>query len=41
MDPPNLRKKHIANDKKKGKCTIYSSKHVRFLEQLKAKATNV
>ena len=29
MDPPSLRKKHMAKDKQKCKGQIYSQKHVR------------
>lgn len=34
MDPPNLRKKHLAKDKSNGKGTVYSSKHIRMMEKL-------
>ncbi len=30
MDPPNLRKKHEANDKNKSKGKVYSQKHIRI-----------
>lgn len=32
MDHPNLRKKHVANDKKRGKVFVYNSKFIRIRE---------
>lgn len=37
MDPPSLRKKHVAKDKKKDKQFVYSNKHVRMMEAKKTK----
>ena len=33
MDPPKLRKKHTANDKKKNKVFVYNQKSIRIKEQ--------
>ena len=36
MDPPKLRKKREAKDKKKSKGKVYSQKHVRLVMELKS-----